>query len=525
MDGPSPKTVRTRTPSSRCSTYTSRTEWIEIGPAITAFVRAYRDEFLRCEAEDRKRQRRDQLRLLRQQVLLACTPLEQQVFPRDGVFYQLPSVKPLWEPEDSIVDPATWSAIVPSIRGDVQRQIRHDKVWCCDQLARALHKADIPLPDVIMHAISQEPSPFIDDRDESKGLAPLHDQLTDVELEELLDRPVSLFTCSDCCGVYSFGEVIQHLRATHHRFSSEASCLPAPASYLQLFDRMLEHANLDRRGTTRAYLAALGDRFTIQLRTGKTLWNQPWKVVVRYVVVPLLRLTLTLCIDNRPRGTTPRRSGTSRCAWAPSIGTTSSSSPPRSHFSPPLRSSRLSRPFGQVRRVERLREGRGGRDSLTSLDGDVRLSQATIRLFSVRFSDETVPTHRPCRDVERTRTATTPLDLVPSTAFSSFADGGRGRAFGRLERGASCVGGARLCAGPPWGRERGRRGSRCVASSRLIRGGPERFARRALILYRFHSAEEAQGRRRRRDRGRGGSRGEENVVLDSAARHGRSGAS
>ncbi|BGP02604.1 hypothetical protein NBRC10513v2_003706 [Rhodotorula toruloides] len=263
-------------------------EWVEIGPAVTATVRAYRDTYMRYEADLRKTGRRNALRTLRQQVFASCTPLEQQLFPRDAAFYRLPTVEPLWEPEGVVANPASWSAIVPSIRLEVQRQMRHDRVWCADQLARVLHKSRIPLPDAVLRAISQESSPFVDEKDETKGLAPLHAQVTDAEVDKLFARPVSIFMCSEYCGLYPFTDAIKHLSMVHGYFHTNASCLPAPASYLQLVDDMLERANLDRADTTMEDLASLGNRFTVELRTGKTLRDQPWKVVAAgYYTSPL----------------------------------------------------------------------------------------------------------------------------------------------------------------------------------------------------------------------------------------------
>ncbi|BGP31915.1 hypothetical protein JCM10296v2_003694 [Rhodotorula toruloides] len=212
-------------------------------------------------------------------IFVSCTPLEQQLFPREAAFYRLPTVESLWEPEGVVVNPATWSAIVPSIRLEVERQIRHDKMWCTDQLARILHKSRIPLSDAVVRASSQESSPFIDEKDETKGLASLHAQITDAEVDKLSARPVSIFLCSEYCGLYPFADAIKHLGMKHGYFHTDVSCLPAPASYLQLVDDMLERANLDRADTTMEDLAGFGNRFTIELRTGKTLRNQPWKVV------------------------------------------------------------------------------------------------------------------------------------------------------------------------------------------------------------------------------------------------------
>ncbi|GAA6048992.1 F-box domain contaning protein [Rhodotorula toruloides] len=168
--------------------------WAQVHSQVSGAVQAQRDRRLQHE----RSQRRDGLRALYKLLYDATSPAEQEFFPDVHAFLRLPSIEVLWQPEDAVIDMSSWAALTPKIRLDIQRQGRIDKIRYFDQLARALLSSGISLPAYIVNLITAEPSVFIDDADESKGVAPLHDQLTDGQLLSLLHGPLAIFTCSFC---------------------------------------------------------------------------------------------------------------------------------------------------------------------------------------------------------------------------------------------------------------------------------------------------------------------------------------
>ncbi|BGP07908.1 hypothetical protein JCM10049v2_003753 [Rhodotorula toruloides] len=244
-------------------------EWAKIQPTVTALATHNRQRRLSLERAQRQQDRRNALQPLFVQVKAACSASEQAIFPRKKAFDQLPTVKRLW---------STTQTLHVTILSDVRRLLRLDKVWMFDQLARVLHEANIPLPPRVVKVITSERSVFVDEKDESKGLAPLHEQLPDAVIDQLFSRPVALFVCSNStCLNKSYPDILAHVASSHPWSEPDnVSCVPAGAEYLKLIDTMLDEANLDRLNTTSQDLKRLGGRFAVTLRDGSVKRNVSW---------------------------------------------------------------------------------------------------------------------------------------------------------------------------------------------------------------------------------------------------------
>ncbi|BGP02608.1 hypothetical protein NBRC10513v2_003710 [Rhodotorula toruloides] len=246
--------------------------WELVKDRVIKAVQTARDKRVEQEQKARKKQ----LSKLYTQLCEASSSAEKEFFPSAHAFLRLPTVEPLWHPEDSVVDPSSWPALAPTIRLDLRRQARIDKIRFSHQLAIALLSLGTPLPDEFFKAVTLESSHFLDDEDESKGIAPLHDRLTDQQLSLFLDNPLALFLCNACkqtCHVKEAGLHFQDAISWCERndVEIEARFYPAASPYLQLLHRCLVDAGFYVATTTCADLAELGMHLEVQLRNGNSI--------------------------------------------------------------------------------------------------------------------------------------------------------------------------------------------------------------------------------------------------------------
>lgn len=236
-------------------------------------------------------QRKEGLQTLYADLYRTGSTAEQDFFPSIEAFWRLPSVETLWSPEDAVNDAASWSAATPAIRLDIQHQARVDKIRYFHRLARALAADGIALPTFVADLLSAEPSAFLDENNESKGLAPLHDQLTDDQLHELLYRPLAVFSCGAFCRSKSFlvSKVGLHLQQYHagrqaySATSAEKSIQPVRTSRLEHLDRFLRRLGLSSLKTTADELEKLPAGFEVRFdaHNGDLLQRLKWSELVR----------------------------------------------------------------------------------------------------------------------------------------------------------------------------------------------------------------------------------------------------
>ncbi|BGO93982.1 hypothetical protein NBRC10512v2_002747 [Rhodotorula toruloides] len=250
--------------------------WAQVHSQVLGAVQAQRDRRL----QHARSQRRDGLRALYNLLYNATSPAEQEFFPNVHAFLRLPSIEVLWQPEDAVIDTSSWAALTPKIRLDIQRQARIDKIRYFDQLARALLSIGIHLPAYIVNLITAEPSVFVDDADDSKGVAPLHDQLTDGQLLGLLHGPLAVFTCSFCGWSFPIRDHNAHLDMRHRptTWSSQADAKfqPVSSSYLGLLHQVITSVGLDSLAAYAGDLENLGPHFEVRMHGGEVITGVHW---------------------------------------------------------------------------------------------------------------------------------------------------------------------------------------------------------------------------------------------------------
>lgn len=257
-----------------------RADWAQVHSQVLGAVQAQRDRRL----QHARSQRRDGLRALYNLLYNATSPAEQEFFPNVHAFLRLPSIEVLWQPEDAVIDTSSWAALTPKIRLDIQRQARIDKIRYFDQLARALLSIGIHLPAYIVNLITAEPSVFVDDADDSKGVAPLHDQLTDGQLLGLLHGPLAVFTCSFCGWSFPIRDHNAHLDMRHRptTWSSQADAKfqPVSSSYLGLLHQVITSVGLDSLAAYAGDLENLGPHFEVRMHGGEVITGVHWADLV-----------------------------------------------------------------------------------------------------------------------------------------------------------------------------------------------------------------------------------------------------
>jgi len=247
---------------------------------VLARVAQYHDQLIAWEKADARYRRRFHLKPLYDQLVAAAPRAEQALWPRFEAFYELPSVRVLWQPENAIVDPADWHALRPTILAEVQREMRIDKLYCFDIVARGLGAAGAQLGHEVNAALDGEPSIFLDARDESRGLAPLHAHLSNTVIDGVLDRATAVLECTSCSIHLSYAEMLAHLKDHHSRYPY-GSCEAPMVDFVKLLRDCLVEAGKDEATTKASDLRDLGAVFDVGVKGGRVSRGRTWDQVVR----------------------------------------------------------------------------------------------------------------------------------------------------------------------------------------------------------------------------------------------------
>lgn len=269
-------------------TFPQLTDWERVKNHVVRAVQEARDRRIVSERKERK----ERLRALYKQLLDASSPAEQEFFPNIQVFWHLPAVKAMWYPEDAVVDPSSWPISTSNVAQDLQHELRIASLRYFDQFARALLSIGVTLPADINNLITAEPSPFVDDTDESKGLAPLHDQLTNDQLFAFLRSPLAVFTCRECNRSFAMRTACVHVEQQHARSHADANLKcdarnwfqPASASYLKLLNCVVSGLGLESLTASWADLMKFRQHFQVRVR-GQLLKSLDWRNLVRLTLL------------------------------------------------------------------------------------------------------------------------------------------------------------------------------------------------------------------------------------------------
>ncbi|GAA5863829.1 hypothetical protein JCM8547_006078 [Rhodosporidiobolus lusitaniae] len=246
--------------------------WGVIKKAVLVHVTQNKQARLARERIDRQRARQDQLKPLREQLVLALAGDDKlrATFPAHQTFLSLDSVKPLWEGDEVVVDPAGWGKVKPKIMKDVEKSVERTKRRLFEKLAKALLAEGAKLPAGVKEVLEEaEPS------NEAYGKDKL-DRFSDADIDEVLARPSSLFTCP-CDARRPYPDVVSHVTSEHATQLNfgYAYDLP-PASFRKAVRSMLEEKGMKEEETTHGDLEGMGAVFAVVHKKQSYGWYGTW---------------------------------------------------------------------------------------------------------------------------------------------------------------------------------------------------------------------------------------------------------
>ncbi|BGP41951.1 hypothetical protein JCM10449v2_005948 [Rhodotorula kratochvilovae] len=194
-------------------------DWDAVKPFIVDYAECCRRVRLCREQAIYRADRKEQIRPLYDQVRALLDSSRRRVYPNLVDFALLPSVKPLWFPDNVVVTPSSWPALYPSILVDALREIRTLKIRLFDRVARTFPS----LPPYIRLTLLSE----LVDPDPAR--APLHALLSDSDMDPLFARATALFRCGQCARKLVYPDIVEHLRDAHGAGSAQCAawaCFP-----------------------------------------------------------------------------------------------------------------------------------------------------------------------------------------------------------------------------------------------------------------------------------------------------------
>ncbi|BGP18975.1 hypothetical protein JCM10213_002605 [Rhodosporidiobolus nylandii] len=231
--------------------------WNRISPQIIKSVESNRDRRLQIEKYQRRRERRLAIQPFYDDFLEKQDAHTKVRFPSFASFAQLPSVEPLWHPDDATVDQASFDAAIPAIEKDVEKAIRALKVSYARSALRALVlsgssvdvaidkqlQAPPPLPDASLSSTADPSYPYGGDYEISHSLLNLNDtvpSVSEADLDAILSRLTAHFRYYDygCYDTLPYPLIHKHLR-DHHSPATGTTCA-LPTSWIEQLERVLE---------------------------------------------------------------------------------------------------------------------------------------------------------------------------------------------------------------------------------------------------------------------------------------------
>ncbi|GAA5999265.1 uncharacterized protein JCM10292_001713 [Rhodotorula paludigena] len=250
----------------------SPVEWRPVKTFALAYLKHKRREAehrvaTRSWATNRKsrQQRRQTLEPLYNHVLGLLGPAHRDAAPLLDNFAHLPSIRPLWFPDDSLgaspfsQDHASLALV------DLTSSIHDVKVQLFSRIARVLLVDGVALPDSVRRALAVEPSPFRADRPNSV-LAPLHSRLSNVDLDNVLSRVTALFRCGFCSRKLAYPHIVEHLRDAHNASSAQtvAGCVVPDKAFRDAVRGILREIGLDEKASPDD-VCRLGKTYDVEL--------------------------------------------------------------------------------------------------------------------------------------------------------------------------------------------------------------------------------------------------------------------
>ncbi|GAA6035448.1 hypothetical protein JCM8097_000260 [Rhodosporidiobolus ruineniae] len=254
-------------------------EWNAACNDLGAIVNREKVKRLKYERERAKSDARWDLRQLYEQLRNRVSEAERKAFPPKPDWYESPSVKPLWEPENVVVKAQTWPSIFPQLLAEAKLSIRETKVELFKLIATSMLSHGSPLPDNIKTALTDDAALSL---------------LTDADMDPIFARATALFSCAvdGCEHKHVYPDIYQHVALKHASdtdvSSPELDCEVPHRTFQVAVRQMLLRAGRDEATTTNADLEALGERFAVAgthkkgFQNSYNLQKQTWAYITRH---------------------------------------------------------------------------------------------------------------------------------------------------------------------------------------------------------------------------------------------------
>lgn len=234
-------------------------------------------------AHDALQKRNDALRPLFDRLRPGIVAIEPGVGIFFASFFTLPTVEMI-KPATIVADEAAMAPFESQILKEVRDRVRLDKVILFVRLARFLRNAGHRLSDSVKSVLDRERSPFVD-FDPSKGLAPLHAALTDLDMDPLFSQVTSLFRCGICSTKLPYPVIAIHLVNEHDVANVPAYAHVPSGDFRKALKGLLDDLGHSSQLELSAFEVFYSDcRFDVTTRTGggelRSSIGETWEQVV-----------------------------------------------------------------------------------------------------------------------------------------------------------------------------------------------------------------------------------------------------
>lgn len=261
-------------------------EWEKYQNPIIDYVHRQRFDRIwseRIAAHNALQKRNDALRPLFHRLRPGIVAAKSGIAISFASFLTLQTVKMI-NPATIVADEAAMAPFEPQILKEVRDRVRLDKVILFVRLAGFLRNAGHRLSDSLRSVLDREPSPFVD-FDPSKGLAPLHTALTDLDMDPLFSQVTPLFRCGICSTKLLYPDIASHLVNEHDVANVPAYAHVPSGDFRKAIKGLLDDLGHSSQLELSAFEVFYSDcRFDVATRTGggelRMSIGETWEQVV-----------------------------------------------------------------------------------------------------------------------------------------------------------------------------------------------------------------------------------------------------
>ncbi|KPV75557.1 uncharacterized protein RHOBADRAFT_53523 [Rhodotorula graminis WP1] len=249
-------------------------QWARISKDVLAAVALHRSRRLEDERQLAQQRRRSQLHALFQQARATALSADERLpWPCFMKLITLKSAVPLWQPDDAVIDPSSWSNLVPTIVAEVRQAFRKDEVSFFDAAARSLRSAGVAVDPKILSVLDNEPSAFVDASDD---LAPLHEQLSKADTDSIFEHAAAVVECGSCRLIAGCRRMLEHWASTTCSGKRRLVDSSSAVAFVKLLLKCIKLVGKDPATTTRKDMIDLGYICDIHIKDDMVMRKQAW---------------------------------------------------------------------------------------------------------------------------------------------------------------------------------------------------------------------------------------------------------